>query len=446
MLSVSAIAKAIGFLYDGPEFDVTRYVTDSRQVEEGCLFAALKGERVDGHSFIPDLDRTHKNILFLVSEVPKVILQNPCLVVEDVREALGRIAKAHLKKMPAKIIGVTGSVGKTTTKNFILSALNAAISASGTAGNMNNELGVPLTALAVGEQNQAAVIEMGMRGLGQITYLTQFIRPDIAVVTNIGVAHLELLKSRTNIARAKLEMVDALGEGGIALLNGDEPLLYGARPNHKCLYFGFSAHNDYRAEEICGTSFTLRYPQGAISITLQVEGEHQIMNALAAFGVGHLMGIDPQLLKQGLEAFAGDGRRMFTETVGGITVIDDSYNASPDSMAAALKVLAAKEGRRVAVLGDMLELGSFEQQGHRQVGALCGELKIDAVLAVGAASKDIYRALPATVEGHYVASRADAFDALMQVVRPGDTVLFKASNGMNFQALANALKERMEKK
>lgn len=444
MLNVSTIAVALSSLYDGPKFDVHTVVTDSRKVQEGCLFAAIKGERVDGHSFIPALDQAYENIVFLVSEQPKEKLRNPCFMVEDVREGLGRIAKAHLMQLNTKIIGVTGSVGKTTTKNFILSALNAAIKASGTAGNMNNELGVPLTALAVSDQDQAAVVEMGMRGLGQIEYLTQFVCPDIAVITNIGVAHLELLKSRANIARAKLELVDALQESGVALLNGDEPLLYQARADKKCLYFGFSEHNDYRAEHICGTTFDLQYPDGVITITLQPEGEHQIMNALAAFGVGHLMGLDAALLKQGLEAFEGDGRRMFTEIVGGVTIIDDSYNASPDSMEAALKVLASKSGRRVAVLGDMLELGSFEQQGHRQVGALCGTLGIDAVVAIGTRAKELYKALPNEMEKYYVSDREEGMSAVLQAVSAGDTVLFKASNSMNFQQLANSLKERMK--
>jgi UDP-N-acetylmuramoyl-tripeptide--D-alanyl-D-alanine ligase len=157
------------------------------------------------------------------------------------------------------------------------------------------------------------------------------------------------------------------------------------------------------------------------------------------------MGIAPEKLKEGLEAFAGDGRRQFTETVGGITIIDDSYNASPDSMAASLKVLAAKQGRRVAILGDMLELGSYEKQGHREVGVLCGELGIDVVLAIGVASYELYKALPSAVEGHYVADRAAAEEAVLSLCRPGDTVLFKASNSMNFQGLALALKERMGK-
>lgn len=445
MLLVSDIANALNYIYDGPEFEISGVTTDSRKVQEGCLFAAIKGERVDGHSFIPALDEKFEHIVFLVSRAPEVSLKNPCFIVEDVREGLGWIAKIHLSKLPAKIIGVTGSVGKTTTKNFILSALSSAVCVSGTAGNMNNELGVPLTALAVSAADQAAVIEMGMRGLGQIDYLTQFITPDIAVVTNIGVAHLELLKTRANIARAKLELVDALPQEGVALLNGDEPLLYGSRPQKNCKYFGFSAWCDYRAEDACGNEFTLCYPEGSLKIALQVEGDHQIMNALAAFGVGHLMGIAPEKLKEGLEAFAGDGRRQFTETVGGITIIDDSYNASPDSMAASLKVLAAKQGRRVAILGDMLELGSYEKQGHREVGVLCGELGIDVVLAIGVASYELYKALPSAVEGHYVADRAAAEEAVLSLCRPGDTVLFKASNSMNFQGLALALKERMGK-
>ena len=446
MLNVSDIAIALNYLYDGPEFEVERYVTDSRKVEEGCLFAAIKGARADGHSFIPALDEKFDRIVFLVSEEPERLTKNPCFTVADVQEALGLIAKAHLAALPAKVIGVTGSVGKTTTKNFILSALGSALQVSGTAGNMNNELGVPLTALSVKETDQAAVIEMGMRGLGQIDYLTQFVTPDIAVITNIGVAHLELLKSRTNIARAKLELVDALPQGGTALLNGDEPLLYGARPDKNCLYFGFGAHNDYRAVDACGNRFTLRYPGGTVEIALQIEGDHQIMNALAAFAVGHLLGIAPDLLKGGIEAFTGDGRRQFTQTVGGVTVIDDSYNASPDSMAAALKVLAGKQGRKIAVLGDMLELGSYEKQGHRDVGALCGELKIDIAVAIGTAAKEIYNALPEGVEGHYLPASEGALDLLMRLVASGDTVLFKASNAMGFQALAEGLKERMGKK
>ncbi len=445
MLNVKAIATALNCDHTGADFAVGAYVTDSRKLQEHELFAAIKGERADGHTFIPALDEQFDEVVFLASEPPEKPTKNPCFIVPDVREALGYIAKAHLAALPAKVIGVTGSVGKTTTKNFILSALSSALKVSGTAGNMNNELGVPLTALAVGEADDAAVIEMGMRGLGQIDYLTQFVSPAIAVITNIGVAHLELLKSRANIARAKLELVDALPEGGIALLNGDEPLLYGARPDKNCLYFGLQAHNDYRAEAVDGNTFTLCYPKGKIDITLQVEGEHQVMNALAAFGVGDLLGVEPQKIKEGLESFTGDGRRQFTETVGGVTVIDDSYNASPDSMAAALKVLAGKPGRKIAVLGDMLELGSYEKQGHRDVGALCGELKIDAVVAIGTAAKEIYKVLPPAVEGHYLPDAKEALALLLQMIAPGDTVLFKASNAMGFQALATGLKERMEK-
>ena len=437
--------KEIGAIFElsiDRDYAIEGYHTDSRKVAEHTVFAALVGERVNAHDFIPALDAQFEEIAFLVSELPAEPTRNPCIVVGDVREALGRIAKAHLNALPAKVIGVTGSVGKTTTKNFILSALAPAMQVSGTAGNMNNELGVPLTALAVSEQDRAAVIEMGMRGLGQINYLTRFVTPDVAVITNIGVAHLELLKSRENIARAKLELVDALAEGGVALLNGDEPLLYGARPEKNCLYFGLMAHNDYRAEEIDGNSFTVCYPDGRLRINLQVEGEHQIMNALAAFGVGHRLGVDVNLLKQGIEAFSGDGRRMFTETIGGITVIDDSYNAAPDSMAASLKVLASKNGRRIAVLGDMLELGAYEEQGHREVGMLCGALGLDAVVCIGQRAKMIYDVLPPQMEKYYCDCRETA-TLPQNLVRRGDYVLFKASNSMNFTALAKALKERI---
>ncbi|MBQ8894943.1 MAG: UDP-N-acetylmuramoyl-tripeptide--D-alanyl-D-alanine ligase [Clostridia bacterium] len=442
MLTVQKIASTLNAPLPEQDFAVKNVVTDSRKAAENCLFAALEGERVDGHAFIAALDEKYHNIVFLGTK--PMATRNPYFQVCDVREALGFLAKAHLAELPARIIGVTGSVGKTTTKNFILSALAPAMQVSGTLGNMNNELGVPLTGLAVSEKDQAAVIEMGMRGLGQINYLTCFITPDLAVVTNIGVSHLELLKSRENIAKAKLELVDAL-QGGTALLNGDEPLLYQARSQKTCRYFGLSAHNDYRAEKIDGTAFTLCYPGGSIEIALQVEGEHQIMNALAAFGVGHLLGVEPVLLKAGIEAFTGDGRRQFTETVGGVTVIDDTYNASPDSMAAALKVLASKPPRRIAVLGDMLELGAYEELGHRQVGELCARLGIDCVFAVGKLAKMIYDALP-DMDKYYAPSREEALPLLAELVKPGDTVLFKASNSMGFDKLVVALKERMGKK
>ena len=445
MLSLQTVAKALNKETPAEDFPIGRVVTDSRLAGEECLFAAIAGERVNGHSFIPTLDEAHNRMIFLGTEPASQGLKNPYFQVEDIRFALGLLAKAHLASCSAKIIGVTGSVGKTTTKNFILSALGPAMQVSGTKGNMNNELGVPLTALAVADTDQAAVVEMGMRGLGQIDYLTQFITPDIAVVTNIGVAHLELLKTRENIAKAKLELADALEEGGIALLNGDEPLLYGARPQKKCVYFGLNAHNDYRAERIENNRFTLCYPQGSLEIALQTEGEHQIMNALAAFGVGHLLGADPLLLKEGLEQFAGDGTRQFTETVGGVTVIDDSYNASPDSMRAALKVLASKEGRKVAVLGDMFELGSYEEEGHRQVGDFCGEMEIDVVIAAGKAAKILYDALPENIVKFYTAEKDEIPALLEKVIQKGDTVLFKASNSMGFRAYADGLKERMRK-
>ncbi len=446
MLTVQKIATALQQPYAGPDFAVAHTVTDSRRVGEHTLFAAIVGQRVNGHTFVPALDAQFHQVVFLGTEPAPEGLKNPYFQVPDIQVALGQLAKAHLETESANIVAVTGSVGKTTTKNFILAALAPVMQVSGTKGNMNNELGVPLTGLAVHGEDRAAVIEMGMRGLGQINYLTQFIAPHIAVITNIGVAHLELLKTRENIAAAKLELVDGLRPGGKALLNGDEPLLYGARPQQDCVYFGKSAHNQYRATHIQGNRFTLCYPGGQLDMTLQVEGEHQVMNALAAFGVGHLLGVEPALLQQGIQGFTGDGTRQFTETVGGITVIDDSYNASPDSMEAALRVLAQKPGRRIAVLGDMLELGEYTQEGHRKVGALCGELHIDGVIAVGNAATALYEALPPRIQKVHTLYKEDLPALLDQMVRTGDTVLFKASNSMGFAAVAKEFKERLTNK
>lgn len=443
-LTVHKIAKALSQDYAGADFKMEQVVIDSRMVKNYTVFAAIVGEKNDGHSYIPQLDCQYDRLVFIGTKPMEETLRNPYFQVADIRKALGDLARVHLFEMDAKVIGVTGSVGKTTTKNFLLAALSACTEACATKGNQNNELGVPLTALSVEEHHRAAIVEMGMRGLGQISYLTSFVRPDIAVVTNVGVAHMELLGSRENIAKAKLELVDTMKEEGIGLLNGDEPLLYQQRPMKNCRYFGFNAHNDYRAEDVKGNSFTLIYPEGQLPITLQVEGEHQIMNALAAFGAGHLLGYEPALLAKGLESFEGDGRRWFIEEVAGITVIDDSYNASPDSMAAALKVLAAKPKRRVAVLGDMLELGNMEEQGHRQVGALCSELKIDLLITLGKASLKIHEGAEG-IEKYYLKDREEMLPLLEKLLGAGDTVLFKASNSMNFQSFAKDLKERMRK-
>ncbi len=438
------IASALGLAYSGEDFKLDQLVLDSRMVKNYTIFAAIVGERVDGHSFIEGLDQQYDHLLFIGTRSMEKPLRNPYFQVKDIQKALGAIAKVHLSEMPAKVIGVTGSVGKTTTKNFILSALSTCIKATATKGNQNNELGVPLTALSVSEEDQAAIIEMGMRGLGQISYLTKFAAPDIAVVTNVGVAHMELLGSRENIAKAKLELVDTMKESGIGLLNGDEPLLYQARPQKNCRYFGFSAHNDYRAEDLRDNSFTLVYPEGRLPVTLQVEGEHQVMNALAAFGAGHLLGLDPEKLAEGLESYSGDGRRWFIEKVGGISIIDDSYNASPDSMAAALKVLAKKAPRRVAVLGDMLELGALEESGHRQIGALCKKENLDVLIAFGARAKAIYEEAEVALKYH-LTDREEMIPLLQGVLKAGDTVLFKASNSMNFNGFAKDIKERLGK-
>ncbi|MBQ7095568.1 MAG: UDP-N-acetylmuramoyl-tripeptide--D-alanyl-D-alanine ligase [Clostridia bacterium] len=443
-LTVDKIAKALSQEYAGKDFKIDQVVIDSRMVKNYTAFAAIVGERNDGHSYIEELDRQYDHLVFLGTKPRGASLRNPYFQVADIREALGALARTHLSEMDAKVIGVTGSVGKTTTKNFLLAALSACTEACATKGNQNNELGVPLTALSVEEHHRAAIIEMGMRGLGQISYLTRFAKPDIALITNVGVAHMELLGSRENIAKAKLELVDTMKESGIGLLNGDEPLLYRQRPEKDCRYFGFGEQNDYRAIDVKEKSFTLIYPEGSLPITLQVEGEHQIMNALAAFGAGHLLGYEPSLLAKGLERFSGDGRRWFIEEVAGITVIDDSYNASPDSMAAALKVLASKPARRVAVLGDMLELGALEEQGHQQVGALCKELKIDLLITFGSASEKINEAA-GSIEKYHLQEREQMLPLLETLLKAGDTVLFKASNSMNFQGFAKELKERMKK-
>ncbi len=422
------------------EYEQIRFfgaAADSRTVQPGQLFVALTGAR-DGHDFAPMA--MEKGALAVLGQ--HLIEGIPVLVCEDPLKALGQIAKGWRERIPAKVVGITGSVGKTTTKEMTAAVLGAAFTVQKTAANFNNHIGLPMTVLSIPEDCETAVTEMGMNHFGELSYLTRIAQPDIAVITNIGTMHIEFLGSREGICKAKLEILEGLRPGGTVIFNGDEPLLRNAKIEQKPIFFGIETACDLRATEIENLPGTVRFRVTGLGadfrVTLPVEGKHHVYDALAAIAVGLTLGIRPETIAEALAGFSNTGDRQRTFTQNGFTFIADCYNAGPESMAAALDVLKNRQttGKRIAVLGDMLELGAASDAEHRKIGVLAAE-KADLVFAYGDHSRRIIEGaleagLNADSARHYSEHAAMARD-LKQLARPGDVLLFKGSHGMHME-------------
>ena len=440
-LTLSTIANVTnGTLYgnDGAVFEL---VTDSRKVTKGCLFAALKGERVDGHDFIKNLDSTD-GIAYLVSTKQEGV-NNPQIVVDNVLVAIGEIARAHLDSLSAKKVAITGSVGKTTTKEFIKTVLETVTTVHYAKGNFNNELGLPLTALGVTPDDSVAVLEMGMRGLGQIDYLCNIAKPDVAVITNIGISHIELLGSRENILKAKLEIVDNLSDNGVAVLNGDDDMLVTAKTDKKTLWYGINNKDcDILAKDVVDNKYTLRVNGSEYPVTLGVLGVHNVYNSLAAIGVALSLGFDIKDVIKGVESFTGDGSRQSIYDFNGVTFFDDTYNASPDSMKASMSVFKDLKGQKVLVLANMFELGELTKKAHIGLKDAVNATNPKCVILIGEYMKYLYDVLDINNK-YYCDSNEDALKILKQTVTNGDAVLFKGSNGMKLANLVTEFKKEL---
>lgn len=410
---------------------------DSRSILPGQLFVALTGAR-DGHDFAPAA--MERGAAAVLGQHP--VGELPVLCVQDPLRALGDIARLWRQRTRAKLVGITGSVGKTTTKEMTAAVLGAAFSVHKTAANFNNHIGLPLTVLSIPEDCRTAVAEMGMNHFGEISYLTRIAQPDAAVITNVGTMHIENLGSREGILRAKLEILEGLRPGGTLILNGDEPLLRQARLPVRPVFFGFGEDCDLRAEEVellpGKTRFLARGLGAELRVELPVEGRHHVGDALAAIAVGLRFGVRAEQIAAALAAFENTGDRQRSYERGGLTVIADCYNAGPESMAAALDVLAARRtaGKRVAVLGDMLELGHTADAAHLALGRLAAQ-KADLVLAYGPHAALV--AQGAREEG-LAPERSLCYDTheamardLCALTGPGDVLLFKGSHGMHME-------------
>ena len=439
---------AAGGRYFGEEAALDREVTlvtsDSRTAAPGALFVAFKGARVDGHDFMRGC--LEQGALCCVSErEPLDAGETPCIVVDSSLRAIGAIAAWHRKRFDIPVIGVTGSVGKTTTKEMIAAVLEQRFNTHRTEKNFNNELGVPWTLLRLDDAHEVSVVEMGINRFGEMRRLTNIVHPTVAVFTVVGEAHLEFLGDRPGVLRAKGEIFEGMDEDGLAVLNGDDDLLVGCHPHMKRLLYGKGAHNDVRAENVRsggleGLRFIVRHPGGAFEAGVPGYGEHLIYAALAAAAVGLSMGMTGEEIAAGLNNYHTVGDRARVVSAGDITVIADCYNANPTSVRSAIDSLSHMQGRRVCVLGDMLELGGEKEQLHRGVGEYAVRNGADLVIGCGPLSRNTVEAAEAAGGRAMWFETKEAFMAREgEILRPGDCVLVKASLSMAFKQIADGL-------
>jgi UDP-N-acetylmuramoyl-tripeptide--D-alanyl-D-alanine ligase len=454
LFTVAEILEVTGgrLLQGSPATPVTGFAYDSRQVKPGDCFVAMPGERVDGHDYADKAAAAGAACIIAGRhvEVPGAAL----VEVPDPLLALGHLGRVHRERFPIPIIGITGSVGKTTTKELVAAALGARFNVFRSIGNLNSEVGLPITLMDLDTPHQAAVLEMGMRAPGEIEYLVSIARPDIGIVTNVGPTHLELLGTIENIARAKSELVRGLPVDGAAILNADDPLVAAMAGECSCRtvwYYGFGARGrgdrwvtvqDLERSGETGQRITLVSPDGEAEAFLPAPGRHNVLNAMAAAAAGLHMGMSLAEVARGLADYVPSGNRMRILNVGGVRLLDDTYNAAPVSVIAALGVMRdlAGEGRCIALLGDMYELGAAAYEGHVQVGEAAGRLA-DLVVAVGDMARHI--AAAAGSKGQFIAAKPAALDAVKQMVRPGDTLLVKGSRGMAMEEIVQALEKHL---
>ncbi|MFJ9735165.1 UDP-N-acetylmuramoyl-tripeptide--D-alanyl-D-alanine ligase [Streptomyces sp. NPDC101169] len=455
-LSLAEIAEVVGGqTHDIPDPSVQvtgPVVRDSREVVPGSLFVAFVGERADGHDYARAV--VEAGAVAVLASRPVGV---PAIVVEDVQSALGALARHVVRSLGATLVALTGSAGKTSTKDLIAQVLRRKAPTVFTPGSLNNEIGLPLTALSATDETRFLVLEMGARGIGHIRYLTGLTPPRIGLVLNVGSAHIGEFGGREQIAQAKGELVEALPEDGAAILNADDPLVraMASRTKAKVVLFGESAEADVRAENVRLTdsgqpAFRLHTPSGASDVTMRLYGEHHVSNALAAAAVAHELGMSAQEIATALSEAGSLSRwRMeVTERPDGVTIVNDAYNANPESMRAALRALAAMgRGRRTwAVLGKMAELGDEALAEHDAVGRLAVRLNVSKLVAVGGLEAS-WLQLGAYNEGSWgeesvhVSDAQAAVDLLRSELRPGDVVLVKASRSVGLEGVAQALLE-----
>lgn len=448
---IKEIAQALGYSYQQTtEQFVTGIAIDSRAVQPGDLFVALVGEQTDGHRYLQQaLERGAVGVVISAPEQIQLEQFSDYIVVQDGVRFIQQLAHWLREKTQVPVIAVTGSVGKTSTKDFLAVLLASLGPVVVTKGNNNNELGLPLTICRLTAETKALVVEMGMRGLGQIDFLCRIARPDYGIITNIGKTHCELLGSQEKIAQAKCELLPYIKPGcTIALNQKDKQFLqpWLSACNGNILWYNVGEQADLWASDITqnedGIQYLLHCGNHTQQIQLPVQGVHNVSNSLAAIAIAHTLGVRWEQIGACLQQAKLTGMRLAT-TVSpqGVTVINDAYNANPDSMKSAISVLMQKKGnRKIAVLGDMYELGRYETESHREVGLYAAEQSVDYVIAVGQLGRLIGEAVAAAGGStDWAATNEQAIQLLSQYVQSGDVVLVKGSRGMKMEQIVEQI-------
>lgn len=452
-LQLEEIVSAVGGTILGTTKEkivIEAITTDTRKITEGNLFIPIKGEKFDGHDFIQQAFEKGAKCCF--SQISMIPPEGKLLIlVQDTRKALRDLAEYYMSLFAVNVVAVTGSVGKTTTKDMIASVLSQKYSVLKTEGNFNNEIGLPLTVFQLDESYHTVVLEMGMNSFGEIHNLSKIAKPDIVVITNIGVSHIENLGSREGILKAKCEIFDFMKENGIAVLNADDDklLTLSEKQNMRISWFGLSNTKGITADEIIpngleGVSCTIHTKKGDFKTTISVPGEHMVLNALSATAVGLSLGLELEQIKTGIEQFVPTQMRMAVlKTKQGTTIINDSYNANPASTKAAIDVLKNTAGRKVCILGDMFELGDYGEQMHKEVGLYAAQSDIDLLICIGKLSgMTAFSAMEAGCENVLYYNTIEVFfEHGLHTVEIGDTVLVKASRGMHFEKIVEKIQE-----
>lgn len=449
--TIKEVQQASGaeILHTGAHESFDGISTDTRTIREGNLFIALSGENFDGHRFVRQaVEKGAYGVVVSRADAANDLPESVSVfLVKDTKKALEGCARFHRLRFNIPVIGVTGSNGKTTTKDMISAVLGTTYSVCRTVANHNNEIGMCQTLLSLKKEHGACVVEMGMRGFGQIEELCTFARPTIGVVTNVGTSHIGILGSQDNIAKAKGELVEALGSEGTAILNGDDARVLAMKDRFtgKTVTYGLhredvcAEHVEYKPDR---TEFDCNTPSGTFHVTLFVLGMHNVYDAMAAIATGEVCGVSHDRMKQALADYRGASQRQAITTLGGVRIMDDSYNANPLSMEMAFRSLMQMEAkRRILVLGDMLELGDDEERYHYETGAKAGDMHVDAVITVG----PLGRCIANGARDHGV-PHVESFDtteqaagALKKYMQDGDLILLKASHSMHMDNILKML-------
>ncbi len=442
-ITISRAAMACGGKVYNMESDrlLEHVVIDSRAIENGDLFVAYKGERVDGHDYVVTAHEKGAACSLVQRMVENGGTQ---IVVDDVQQALESIGRELRKEIDIPIVGITGSVGKTSAKEMIWSVLSQRMNVHKTDKNLNNQIGVPMTMSRIADEHQAAVVEMGISGFGEMSILARMVKPQIAVFSVIGHAHLEFLHDLQGVLKAKTEMLDYMDEDALVIVNGDDELLNGLNCRQRKLTFGMGAHCDVRARDIRlnengENCCRIVYRDRSFDVVIPAFGEHMVYAALEGAAVGMEMGLTDEEIVRGIGAYETVGRRAALINTGYVTLVDDCYNANPDSVKSGVDSLKKMSGRKVCILGDMLELGGNEGRMHFECGRYAAENEVSLVLCSGEISRELCRG--AGEKGKWFESRGALINSLPELIQKGDCILVKASRSMHFEEISEAVKK-----